>query len=283
MRRDEVKKVSIFDFDGTLIDTALPEIGKKIWKEKTGEDYPHKGWWSKKETLDIDVFENKPFDAVEKAFKVERSKPNTFVVLCTGRIVRLTTPVNKILDKYGFEFDIVKTMKELSEGYSEFDLAQLEAFILERVKQYYKVNPSIVEAVLASGERELLAIGKKIEALDNIANSSSFKEASSTFKRVSNITKDIDLSKDMNIDVTLLEEEAEKTLYNEYTKVTSNTYDSYEQELDALLGLKPTLDKFFEDVMVNAEDENVKNNRKSLVASVYKSILNIADIKEVSI
>ena len=196
---------------------------------------------------------------------------------------RAVNGIVRITNEYGFEFDIVKTMKELSEGYSEFDLAQLEAFILERVKQYYKVNPSIVEAVLASGERELLAIGKKIEALDNIANSSSFKEASSTFKRVSNITKDIDLSKDMNIDVTLLEEEAEKTLYNEYTKVTSNTYDSYEQELDALLGLKPTLDKFFEDVMVNAEDENVKNNRKSLVASVYKSILNIADIKEVSI
>ena len=35
--------------------------------------------------------------------------------------------------------------------------------------------------------------------------------------------------------------------------------------------------------MVNAENEAVKNNRKSLVASVYKSILNIADIKEVSV
>jgi len=107
MKREQVKKVSIFDFDGTLIDTALPDEGKKIWKEKTGEDYPHRGWWSKKETLDINVFDNEPFHDVEKAFKVERSKPNTFVVLCTGRIVRLTTPVNKILDKYGFKFDDV--------------------------------------------------------------------------------------------------------------------------------------------------------------------------------
>jgi glycyl-tRNA synthetase beta chain len=35
--------------------------------------------------------------------------------------------------------------------------------------------------------------------------------------------------------------------------------------------------------MVNAEDEAIRNNRKSLVASIYKSILKIADIKEISI
>jgi glycyl-tRNA synthetase beta chain len=35
--------------------------------------------------------------------------------------------------------------------------------------------------------------------------------------------------------------------------------------------------------MVNAEDEAVKANRKALVANIYKSILKIADIKEVSI
>jgi len=51
----------------------------------------------------------------------------------------------------------------------------------------------------------------------------------------------------------------------------------------SLMLFKPELDAFFENVMVNAEDEAIKNNRKALVASIYKSILNIADIKEVSI
>jgi len=107
MRREQVKKVSIMDFDGTLIDTALPDAGKKIWKEKTGEDYPHRGWWSKKETLDIDVFDNEVFEDMGWQYETEKADPNTYVVLCTGRIIRLTTPVNKILDKYGFEFDDV--------------------------------------------------------------------------------------------------------------------------------------------------------------------------------
>ena len=189
----------------------------------------------------------------------------------------------RITEKYGFEFDILSDLKELSSGYKTIDMQKLEKFFLERIKRYYKVNPSIIEAVLSTGERELLAMGKKIKALDNIANSEGFGEAFSTFKRVANITKDIDLSNDLNVDEKLFEDPSENELYKGYIEVTKQKYESYEEELDALLGLKPKLDRFFDSVMVNADDEAIKNNRKSLVASIYKSILNIADIKEVSI
>jgi len=189
----------------------------------------------------------------------------------------------RITREHNLEFDIAQTMKELASGYADIDMKKLESFFLERVKQYYKVNPSIVEAVLASGEREIVAMGEKIEALESIANAEGFSESFSTFKRVANITKDIDLSEDMSVDAKLFEDKSEEVLFETYKSVAVKPYDSYEEELDALLGLKPELDKFFNDVMVNAEDEAVKNNRKSLVASIYKSILNIADIKEVSV
>ena len=189
----------------------------------------------------------------------------------------------RITAEHNLAFDVVETLQELAQNYEKIDMQKLETFVLERVKQFYKVNPSIVEAVLASGERELLNIAKKIEALNNLVNSEGFSEISSTFKRVANITKEIDLSKDMSINEQLFEEDAEKVLFSKYSEVSQKSYNSYEEELDALLGLKPELDKFFTDVMVNAEDEAIKNNRKSLVASIYKSILKIADIKEVSV
>ncbi len=190
----------------------------------------------------------------------------------------------RITKEHNFKFDVVENLKELALGYDNIDMQKLESFFLERVKQYFKgVNPSVIEAVLASGERELLAIGKKIEALNNIVNSEGFDEYSSTFKRVANITKDVDLSAVLGINETLLIEDAEKALYERYCEVSACGYESYELELDALLGLKPELDKFFEDVMVNVEVEDIKNNRKALIASIYKSILKIADIKEVSI
>ncbi len=189
----------------------------------------------------------------------------------------------KIVNAFEFEFDIVYTIETLSASYAEFDKKKLETFFIERIKQFYKVNPSIIEAVLASGERELLNIGKKIDALNNLVNSEGFADISSTFKRVANITKDIDLNALLSVDAQLFEAEAEKILFEKYHQVDEKIYNSFEERLDALLGLKPELDNFFNEVMVNAEDENIKKNRKSLVASIYKSILEIADIKEVSI
>jgi glycyl-tRNA synthetase beta chain len=189
----------------------------------------------------------------------------------------------RITKEYDFKFDIIETLTLLSKEYRSFDISKLEAFFLERLKQYFRVNPSIVEAVLASGERELLAIGKKIEALEIMINSDGFDEAFSTFKRVANITKDIDMSKEFTVDSKLFEKGEEEALFARYSEVSQVKYKSYEEELDALLGLKPELDKFFDEVMVNAEDEKIRNNRKSLIAAIYKSILQIADIKEVSI
>jgi len=196
---------------------------------------------------------------------------------------RAVNGIVRIVNEYGFSFDIIETMKELSSGYETIDLEKLESFILERVKRYYDVNPSIIAAVLASGERDLLALGKKIEALNNLVNSEGFSEVSATFNRVANIVKDLDLNAELSVNTDLFEEEAEKTLFSRYSEVSMKSYETYEEELDALLGLKPELDNFFINVMVNADDEAIKNNRKSLVSSVYKSILNIADIKEVSV
>ncbi|OIP56753.1 MAG: glycine--tRNA ligase subunit beta [Helicobacteraceae bacterium CG2_30_36_10] len=189
----------------------------------------------------------------------------------------------RITKEHNLEFDIVETIKELSVGYENIDMQKLESFFLERIKQYFRVNPSIIEAVLASGEREVLRLAKKVEALETMVKSEGFSEAFSTFKRVANITKDIDLTQELSVDATLFQEKAEELLYARYLQVSACGYSSYEEELDALLGLKPELDMFFEDVMVNAEDEALRNNRKFLVASIYKSILKIADIKEVSI
>ncbi|MDD3476050.1 MAG: glycine--tRNA ligase subunit beta [Sulfurimonas sp.] len=189
----------------------------------------------------------------------------------------------RVTKEHNLEFDIVKTLSLLSKNYESFDMSKLEAFFLERVRQYFKVNPSIVEAVLLSGERELLKISKKITALETLINSEGFSEYFSTFKRVANITKDIDMSNIKAIDEKLFENSAEVALFKRYNEVCAISYNSYEEELDALFSLKSELDIFFNDVMVNAEDAAIRDNRKALIASIYKSILKIADIKEIAL
>ena len=189
----------------------------------------------------------------------------------------------RIAKAHALPFDIAETIRTLGASYANIDYAKLEAFMLERINQFYKVNPSVVKAVLASGEREMLAIDRKIEAVDTIVRSDTFGSVFSTFKRVANITKDVDLDGDLSVDITCFEEEAERELFEAYGKVVAASYDGYLDYLDALFGLRPELDAFFDKVMVNAEDEAVKQNRKALVASIYKSLLSVADIKEISV
>ncbi|WP_345993995.1 glycine--tRNA ligase subunit beta [Sulfurimonas sp. HSL-1716] len=196
---------------------------------------------------------------------------------------RAVNGIVRIVNEHKLKFDIVKTFTQLASNYKAFDLSKLEEFFLERLRQYYKVNPSIIEAVLASGERELLAIGKKIAAVETMVQSESFAQTFSTFKRLANITKDMDMSQELSVNPALFEDDAENELFNAYIAVLAGDYASYIEELDMLLELKPQLDAFFDNVMVNADDEEVRNNRKSLVALIYKSFLHIADIKEISV
>ena len=53
---DARTKLAVFDFDGTLVDTPIPEdANKAIWKEKTALDWEG-GWFSNPNSLSIDVF-----------------------------------------------------------------------------------------------------------------------------------------------------------------------------------------------------------------------------------
>ena len=196
---------------------------------------------------------------------------------------RAVNGILRIVNEYKFDFDLASIESLFASEYDAFDYTQLREFILERINQYYKVNPSIIKAVISAGDLDLCTINAKINALHTIVSSESFSESFSTFKRVANITKDMNMDGELDVNADLFEGDAESSLYNAHKAVTSKTYDSFEAHLDALFSLKPQLDTFFDKVMVNADDEAIKTNRKNLVSSVYKSFKTIADIKEISI
>ena len=137
--------------------------------------------------------------------------------------------------------------------------------------------------MLGSNETDIYKISQKLCALNPIVLSDNFKEYSSTFKRVANIIKDLDINSQLNINIDLFEDKEEHQLYEKFNDVVSKDYSNYEDQLDALFALKPQLDNFFDNVFVNHKDENIKTNRKNIIGKVYQAFKEIADIKEITI
>jgi glycyl-tRNA synthetase beta chain len=196
---------------------------------------------------------------------------------------RAVNGIVRMVTTYDLAFNIDEIVEMLNELYSDYETQKLKEFIVERIKKSLQANPSVITAVLESGERDINEIAKKVSALNSIVSTESFKEQFSTFKRVANISKEVNLDNTLAVNVNLFLETIESELYNEYKSTVEKEYNSYEEKLKAMFALKPKLDRYFDDVMVNVEDSAIKNNRKNTVASIYKSFREIADIKEISI
>ncbi|MAD42457.1 MAG: glycine--tRNA ligase subunit beta [Arcobacter sp.] len=196
---------------------------------------------------------------------------------------RAAAGIVKIAMEHKLAIDLPKIIANLESNYKGLDKKQLIEFFNERLFKIFDVNPSVLKAVLGSGETDIYKISQKLCALNPIVQSDNFKESAATFKRVANIIKDLDINSTLTIDESLLEENAEKELVSKYKDVTSKSYETYDEELEALFAMKPQLDNFFEKVFVNHEDEKIKINRKNTIGLVYQAFRKIADIKEITI
>ncbi len=196
---------------------------------------------------------------------------------------RAVNGIIRIVEKFELNFDIDKIIDLLKDQYQEFDKKALEEFIIERIYKFLKLNPSIIKAVLASGEMDILKIIQKAKALEKITSEENFREIFTTFKRVANISKDLELSKNLSVDEKLFKSSYEKELKKAFDEVKNREYKNYYEKLEALFGLKSKLDQFFDNVLVNSENEKLRQNRQNLIASIYKEFRDIADIKEISI
>lgn len=196
---------------------------------------------------------------------------------------RAVVGVLKIVLKYKLPFDIKNDFSTLLSIYDDFKIDKLEDFVIERMYSFFDVNPSVLKAVLQSNEREVLKIAQKVDALNCIVKSSEFKQSFTTFKRVANIIENVDIEQTLNIDESLFESIEEKALHEGFLKVKNSPFETYEERLDSLFGLKNLIDNFFDNVMVNVDSQPLKTNRQNLLGVIYQEFKSIADIKEITI
>lgn len=105
-----INKLIVFDFDGTLLHTPTEEAGKKIWKEKTGYEFPHTGWWGKAESLDTNIFYIPVNEWVYRKYLEAIADDEAYVILATGRLEKVQNMrknVEFILNDNNLSFDEV--------------------------------------------------------------------------------------------------------------------------------------------------------------------------------
>ena len=159
-------------------------------------------------------------------------------------------------------------------------------FMMDRLKAYYKdlgVDGSIYEAVLAVSPSSPFDFHQRVEALNEFTQKNESKSLIESNKRIANILKDFEGDHD-KLNSKMLLEESEKKLYKVTELITKQLTEKqdYKAIMRSLLDLKDVIDTFFETVMVNADDLEVREARLMLISRVRALFLSVADISYLS-
>ncbi len=159
-------------------------------------------------------------------------------------------------------------------------------FMLERLKAYFadqKISADVFDAVFACYPTRPVDFARRIEAVNVFKAMPEAESLAAANKRIRNILKKVEGSVANNVNESLLQENAEKELFNQVSSLSAEVKalfadGDYQSALTKLSSLKNPVDQFFDDVMVMADDEALKNNRIALLKQISDLFLQAADL-----
>jgi len=167
----------------------------------------------------------------------------------------------------------------VNRGVQEFILARFRGLMIENGLPY-----DVVDACLAAWNGDLHDTQHKIEAVARMKARPDFDQLMIAFRRVMNIVE----GDPGPVDTHLFQHESEAVLYSEYTRIQHRvtpllSVGKYDDALAEMAGLKPQVDRLFDDVMVNVEDLELRRNRQALCATVAALFKEVADFSRIVI
>ena len=188
----------------------------------------------------------------------------------------LETLVSKAIDVYGDKLTNAETQSQVV----DFVLGRFTALLQDQA-----IAIDVIQAVAARRPTKPADYLARVHAVDKFRALEEAEALAAANKRVANILakQNVEVTDSVNIDESLLAEEAEKALYVEL-KAAQKEVDiavpsqDYTRILTALATLRNVIDNFFDNVMVMADDEAVKNNRLALLSLLRQLFLTTADI-----
>ena len=196
---------------------------------------------------------------------------------------RLSLGVLRTLIEGKLELDLLDLLEKAASGLADkasADVPEVFEFMLERLRAYYAANdisPQIFDAVASVRPTSPLDFDRRINAVKAFTQLPEAESLAAANKRINNILKKNPMPTGATVDSALFDSDAESDLYNALNELKPEVESSfasgdYAPALQALSRLRTPVDTFFDEVMVMADDEKIKNNRLAMLNEL--SVLN---------
>ncbi|MBM2608962.1 glycine--tRNA ligase subunit beta [Pasteurella multocida] len=159
-------------------------------------------------------------------------------------------------------------------------------FMLGRFRAWYQdegIAVDVIQAVLARRPTKPSDFDARVRAVSHFRALEAAEALAAANKRVSNILAKVEGELPANIDTTLCTEAAEKVLAEQVIALQAElaplfAKGEYQVALDRLAALREPVDTFFDNVMVNAENPQLRQNRLAILNNLRNLFLQVADI-----
>jgi glycyl-tRNA synthetase beta chain len=206
---------------------------------------------------------------------------------------RAANGVVQILSNNNFEIDIHKlidmTYKLLESKLDEPEKNKniVYDFFKQRVNWLLKqeqIDYDVIDSVMHIDLTNIPDLLHRAKALQNFKQREDFIKLVLGFKRVSNII--VKLEGTSNVDTELLQDDMEQVLYKEYLELNKRIKNllpnkNYGTILEKLVEYGKTIDKFFDEVLVNVENTKIRQNRYNILSCIRKLFLQVADLNRI--
>ena len=167
----------------------------------------------------------------------------------------------------------------------EFDGDAVISYLIERLGVWYQdqgISFDTFSAVQQSSEKisDLCANDIRVRSLQAFRTHARAANLIAANKRIANILKKVDESTLAPVTEAIFTEDAELALFSALGKATSDlsNTENYEEKFLALADLQPDIDRYFDDVMVMADEESLRDNRLATLSQMRNLFLSVADL-----
>jgi glycyl-tRNA synthetase beta chain len=197
---------------------------------------------------------------------------------------KLALELGELLDRAFAAFVRVPAVQPGARG-------ELETFVYDRLRSYLReqgYTANQISAVVDSRPTDVHLVPARLAAVQSFEAMPEAQTLSAANKRIVNILRKAADEAASAVDRARLAEAAERDLYAVFEKLDPLVSDrcaagDYSGALTALATAKPAVDRFFDDVMVMADDPAVRSNRLALLRAVASTMNRVADISRLAV